>query len=173
MLFVQDFLSPSLEFMYSQRYQDEEIVESVKRFSSEAVGMMTKIIENKGTLDDTMKQDVVERLKSIKYVIGVRKEILDVTKIEDFYSDLGLTGDEAQVEMFLKIDNHHEKIENESRNSWRRKLDLISMDTEVEYFIDDNFLCELIELRQILDIKCNLNSHFSYSIALYSLSVLP
>lgn len=66
----------------------------------------------------------MQRLKSIKFVVGVQKKnILDSMKVDEFYSDLGLTGDESQVEMFL-----HENIESELQNSWRRKLDHISID---------------------------------------------
>lgn len=130
----------ALQALYAKRYFNKEIHDSAKDFAKEAV---TDVISelNSRSMDDDAKHDVIEKLKTIQYVIGYPDEVLDLQKIEEFYKDLELNGTEEIVESFLKIENFKFKIWNSPKSNWKKKL-YDKFTEDLKYYIDDNILCK-------------------------------
>jgi recombinational DNA repair protein RecT len=138
-------MRPAIEFSYSKsrRYRDEAIEKSAKAFAIEAVNFSIEKILVITDLNDKVKHEVINQLKSMRIIFGFPEEISEPKKIEEFYVELKLNGTESYIETCREIHKHHQKLENEPKKSWRRKLDEMSTKTEVEYFTNDNVLCEL------------------------------
>lgn len=137
-------LRPVVEFTYSQsqRYRNEDVERSANVFATDAVNFAIEKISLGTELVDNIKHDVIDRLKSVRIILGFPEEISSSRKIEEFYNELKLKGNETYFESCREFHKHHQKLENEPHESWRRKLDEMTFKTEVEYFSNDNYLCE-------------------------------
>lgn len=156
-------MQPALLVMYEQKREiwdrtlgdfdrdlDDEridIVGSAKKLIQEAVDeFKTNFLENK--IKYFPIQDAAEilmKLKNLKILIGLPKSIFPISKLEEFYKNLNLTGNENFMESIWEIQKHHRKIRNEPKSSWKRQIDEV-VTTEplfIKYSIDNgNFLCK-------------------------------
>ena len=132
---------PALQALYAVRYFDNKVHEAAKNFTKEAVKDVIAELKNRDIHDDAI-EELVEKLESIHYNIGYTDKVLNLQKIEEFYKDLKLIGDEEIVETFLKIENYDRKISNDPESNWKRKLKSKTSEVEIKYFTDDNILCK-------------------------------
>ncbi|KAG5667502.1 hypothetical protein PVAND_015481 [Polypedilum vanderplanki] len=69
--------------------------------------------------------DVLFKLKNLKILISLPKSIFPISKLEEFYKNLNLTGKENFMKSLWEIQKHHRKLRNEPKSSWRRQIDQI------------------------------------------------
>lgn len=135
-------MRPAVAFIYLERYRDEKIVESAKVFVREAINFALSNVINGTELKNTVKFDVMRRLTSMRIIIGFPEEILSSQKNEEFYDELSLSGNESYFEACREFHKHHHKLENERKKTYRRRLDEITLKSEVEFIAQDNVLCK-------------------------------
>ncbi|CAO1412737.1 unnamed protein product [Diamesa tonsa] len=131
---------PALEALHAKKYFNVEVQDSVKDFTKEAVHDFIAEV-NKLDIDNDTKQDLVAKLKTIKYAIGYPEEVLDLQKVEEFYEELDLNGTEGLVETYLKMEQNTNKINKNPNTNWKKKLIKMLKKIYLPTFItDDNIL---------------------------------
>lgn len=135
-------MKPAVEFIYAQHYRDEKIVSSAKAFAREALDFVSSKIRSGFELNRIQKLDISRRLASTRIIIGYPEEIINSEKNEEFYENFAVNGNETYFEVCREFHKHHQKIENERKTNWKRKLDEITFKSEVEYLAVDNILCK-------------------------------
>lgn len=142
------YMSPALDYLYSQTYQDKNSEQSCETFARKAVGFAIEKVADDAKLNETVKADVINRLKSIKYIVAIPKEMLEPENIEEFYKELNLTTEPKFVETSLEINKFHLKIEKEPKSSMKKQLDELSVikTIAVEYN-KQNILCEFCQIQ--------------------------
>lgn len=137
------YMSCGLEFLYSRHYRDEKVEKAAKEFAQEAVNFAILKIENGKQLNETIKQILVDQLKTTKIASAFPDDVLDPQRVETFYEELNMN-DKGSVESSLEINNFNQKVNRESIQSWRRKLNDLTVITtmSVKYSWNDNLLCK-------------------------------
>jgi hypothetical protein len=115
-------MRPAFEFLYSRKYFDTKISETAKSFAREAVEFAIKKIKEGKNGNETAKELMIERLKETEIIAGIHEDLLKVEKVEDFYDELELKGDESYTKTYLKILKHNKKLNLEPKGSWKRNL---------------------------------------------------
>lgn len=113
-------MSVALDFMYQQQYRNEEMEESIKSLGLEVIEFCIKKIKKENRYGDEVFQDVVKRLRSIKFVIGFPN--IDSDKLEDLYGDLKFGDEFNYAEITDRIEINHYKVNREPAASKTRKL---------------------------------------------------
>ncbi|KAG5669474.1 hypothetical protein PVAND_017361 [Polypedilum vanderplanki] len=151
------FLQPALLVMYEQRraiwdrtlgdfdrdLSDEriDIVGSAEKMITEAVDVFKKnfLKETSGKLSIEVSAEILFKLKSLKILIGLQKSIFPISKLEEFYKNLNLTGNENFMKSYWEIDRHHRRLKNEPKTSWRRQIDQVvdTGDFWAKYSVED------------------------------------
>lgn len=116
-------------------------LKSAEEFTKEVVGDLIAEVKELNFNDDA-KQDVLEKLNTIQYIIGYPEEILNLRKIEEFYGELELNGTEGIVETYLTIIKYTQMIQNNPKSNWKRKLIELALRYNIKYYTDENKLCE-------------------------------
>ena len=141
-LYLDEFFGPVLQALYAKRYFDKDVQDSAKELTKEVVRDFTAEV-SKFNISDEAKQDVVEKLNTIRYIIGYPEEFLDLKKIEEFYDDLELNGTEGIVETYFKIQSYAWKIQDSPNSGWKKNLIKFIYVEQMKYFADDNIFCKL------------------------------
>lgn len=139
---METYFGPVLEALHAQKYFSKELQLSVINFTKEIVADFMTNINTMDNYSEDVKQNVMEKLSNMKYAIGYPQEVFDLSKIEEYYEELDLDGKEGYVESMLKMFSYYYKIENSLVKSWKKKLLNKCSQIYIEYYTDDNILCE-------------------------------
>lgn len=139
-------MRPAVEYLYSRRYQDDKIEKSLESLGREVVEFTIQKIIKSNEINATVLNDITNRLRSTRFILGFPKERMSNQKNENYYKDLKLSGNESYMETCREFHSHHTKMKNEPKKSWRRKLDAMTFQSDVEYYADDSALCKLDNL---------------------------
>ncbi|KAG5669415.1 hypothetical protein PVAND_017302 [Polypedilum vanderplanki] len=139
----KDYMQPALLVMYEQYrsiwdrtlgdfdrdLMDErvDIVGNAKQLIQEAVDEFKRRFLTGGAIFMPFKiaVDVLFKLKNLKIFISLPKSIFSISKLEEFYENLNLNGNENFMESYWKIEKHHRRLRNEPKTSWRRQIDQV------------------------------------------------
>ncbi|KAG5668297.1 hypothetical protein PVAND_016244 [Polypedilum vanderplanki] len=118
-----------------------DIVGSAEKLIEEAVDEFKRefLAERAPYLPVEVAADILFKLKNLKILIGLPKSILPISKLEKFYKNLKLTGNETFLRSLWEIEKYHQKLRNEPKTSWRRQIDQV-VDTEplfIKYSLED------------------------------------
>lgn len=168
-----DNMSPALAFLYLLNYKDDELKDSMEIFSRETIEFAIKKVEASEWQENVI-EDVVERLQSIKLIVGYSDELIDPKVIEEIYSGLNLTDELTYSQRYWEVWKYHYRLERqlESMNSRKLSKQTHGSDHKFKYSSDHNTLSNLIK-RLRFKIKLRLQSIFSDPISLSDISVLP
>lgn len=121
-----------------------DIPSSAEEFVKEAV-LEYKNQFIKGTnLQPSIAVDVVDKLKTVTVVASLQAKVFPISKLEEFYTELNLKGDESFLHSVWEMEKNHRKIRNELKESWRRQIDMMVGPYRINYNIKDgNILCRL------------------------------
>lgn len=98
-------------------------------------------IEEKIQIDDEkIKKNLIENLKGTKVSIMYPDELLNVSIVEEFYDDLEIDYSQSSLQMFLNMTSYHQKILNEKRSNWKRRLNTISETFSVTFLKEENLI---------------------------------
>ncbi|CAO1421540.1 unnamed protein product [Diamesa tonsa] len=133
------FIVPALDALYAKKYRKPEIQKAAELFAREVVeDVIEKIRET--SVNTTVLDDVIEQLRNLNYVMGFPEEILDDSKMDEFYEELDLVGSEDLVTTYLAIEKHFKTIENEPKDDWKQKLDHLMKEQSVKNVLEDKIL---------------------------------
>jgi hypothetical protein len=135
-------MKPAYEFLNSRKYFDAKISEAAKSFAREAVEFAIKKIKKGQNRNETAKELIIERLKKTEIIAGIHEDLLKVEKVEEFYDELELKGDESYTKTYLDILKYNKKLELEPKESWKRNLNEKSFEFNVKYYAEENILCK-------------------------------
>ena len=143
---LRHFSRPALDALYAKKYRKPEIQKAAELFAREVVeDVIEKIKET--NVNSTVLEDVIDHLRNLNYIMGFPEEILDDSKMDQFYDELDLDGSEDLVTTYLEIERHFKKIENEPKDDWKQKLDRLMKEHSVKSILEDKILCKkLIEV---------------------------
>ncbi|KAG5685161.1 hypothetical protein PVAND_014353 [Polypedilum vanderplanki] len=153
---LEQYMEPALLVMHEQKREiwdrtlgdfdrdsiDEriDIVGSAEKFILEAVDEFKRrfLTEGASKLSTEISADVVFKLKNIKILIGLPKSVFSISKLEEFYKNLNLTGNENFMKSLWEIQRHHRKLRNEPKNNWRRQIEqIVEIKEYYKYYVDD------------------------------------
>ena len=138
---LRNYLRPVLDALYAKKYRNQDIQKAAETFAKEVVeDVIDKIKET--NLNSTIIEDVIEHLRNLNYIMGFSEEIIDDSKMNEFYDELYLEGSEDLVTTYLKLAKHFHKIENEPKDDWKQKLDHLVKEHSVKNFLEDKILCK-------------------------------
>lgn len=132
------YMPSAVESLHASKYRDEKIEKSGEEFAKGTIEYFGKYLENKTKISD----EILSKVVNLELVVGLPEEISSDAKVETFYQELQLNGDEEIVESYFEMCKFHRKLENELTNEWRWKLEEISVQEDMKYFATDNILCE-------------------------------
>jgi hypothetical protein len=138
------YMPSAVESLYAQKYRDESVEKAAKVFTNEAVEYFVKFLKNKTEFLAQYREEAVNRLKSLKLLFGPSEEISNEIKLEEFYKELPLNGQENIVASYFEMCKFHRKVENELGNDFKWKLEEMSVEEDVKYFVTENILCEFL-----------------------------
>lgn len=160
---IRPFLKPALLVMYEQKrdiwdrtlgdfdrdLMDErvDIIGNAEKFVKEAVDEYRKYFVDKISpeISTNVAVDIFNKLKNVKIVLSLQKSIFPISKLEEFYEELSLNGDENYFKSIKNIEDFDAKILNEPKSSWRKNIEKVVKDSDQFgfYHIENgNILCE-------------------------------
>ncbi|KAG5669536.1 hypothetical protein PVAND_017423 [Polypedilum vanderplanki] len=136
-----------------------DIVGNAKKLIQEAVDEFKKrfLTESAPLMPFKIAVDVLFKMKNLKILIGLPNSIFPISKLEEFYKNLNLTGNENFMESYWEIEKHHRRLRNEPKTSWRRQIDQVvdTGDFWAKYSVEDgNILCKT---RLLINLYFNSN----------------
>lgn len=131
----------AVEFLYTRKNRDEISGKAAEMFAGEVIEYFGKYLENRTEISSECREKAVNRITSLKLIVGLPEEISTETKLEKFYEELQLKGNENIVKSYFEMCKFHRKIENELKNDWRWRLEEISVQEDMKYIAMDNTLC--------------------------------
>lgn len=137
---------PALDALYAKKYRKPNIQTAAVTLAKEVVeDVIEKLKET--NLNTTIIEDVTEHLRNLNYIMGFSEDILDDSRLNEFYDELDLEGTEDLVTTYLGMEKHFRKIENEPKDDWKQKLDQLVKQESVKNYLEDKILCKkLIEV---------------------------
>jgi hypothetical protein len=163
-----EFMQPALLVMYEQwrpiwdrtlgdfdrDLNDErvDIVGGAEKLIREAVDEFKKrFLEEAAPNTPTWAAaDILIKIKGLKLLFGLQKSVFPVSKLEEFYSELELEGDENFLRSIWEIQKIHRKISNERGSSWQRQISKLTDEIVSfgKYDVENgNIMCELFLVR--------------------------
>lgn len=83
-----------------KRFTNKKMIEDAYDIANRTMRIIINIVKNDETLPPFHRNFMVQKLTSLKLVLGYPEELLDDQKVEEFYRELNLTGKEN----FLKLE---------------------------------------------------------------------
>lgn len=124
-----------------------DIPKSAENFVREAVDDFKVRFMKGNNFKLSVAIDVLNKIKDLKIVVSLPSTVFPIEKLDEFYEDLNLRGDENFLQSIWEINKNFRKIINEPRNSWRRQIDRMvyaqSNDWMTYNILDGNILCKL------------------------------
>lgn len=84
-----------------KKFTNKRMMDEAKEIANRTMNLITKIVGNDETIPIEHRTVMVEKLKSIKLILGYPDEFLDDEKVESLYKDLKLKGDESLIELMF------------------------------------------------------------------------
>lgn len=135
-------MGPGLVSLYAQTYQEDIIGDAARKFTREVIDDLIVEILNDTRITGEMKTDLMHQLKSMEIITGLPNELLNLEKVEEFYKELKLSGDENLIKTGVEIYKHIQKIQNSPEYGWKRKIQIVMATKFSRYFFDYNILCK-------------------------------
>jgi hypothetical protein len=131
---------PGLLSVYASKYLDNSTLFNAEKFVREAIAEVISEMNKANDLNEEVKADVTQKLSQTFVVLGGLPQIFDLSKMEELYKDIGLTGDEKILEMTIKLARYHGKIDNEPKSSWKYQVHGLSHLKALKYLPDNMVL---------------------------------
>ena len=142
---LRQYGRPALDALYAKKYRKQDIQNAAESFAREVVeDVIEKIKETK--LNSTIIEDLTEHLRNLNYIMGFSENIINDSKINEYYDELDLVGSEDLVTTYLELERHFHKIENEPKEDWKQKLDHIVKESSVKNILNEKILCKKLNL---------------------------
>lgn len=137
-------MGPAVEFLYLNKYKDDEMERSMEKFARESIAFAIRKIKKEAEWEEEVLRNVIKRLQLIELVVGYPKEFADVQKIDEMYVNLHTEDKQNFVNISFENINNHERILREPVTSKRRNLEELAknFDSGFKYFPYNNVLCE-------------------------------
>lgn len=84
-----------------RKFTNKRMMDEAKEIANRTMNLITKIVGNDETIPIEHRTVVVEKLKSIKLILGYPDELLDDEKVKSLYKNLKLKGDESLIELMF------------------------------------------------------------------------
>ncbi|KAG5666648.1 hypothetical protein PVAND_014664 [Polypedilum vanderplanki] len=146
----QTFMNPALVFMYEQwrsvwdRNINEigeqvDIIASAEELIFEAVDTFVAWFSQKKNEEvaELIRADVISKLKTIDIAVSLQQKTMTFEKLEEFYEELFLEGDENFMRSIWEMKRFHRKILNEPKESWRSIIEEMVGNDEMKYNVED------------------------------------
>lgn len=149
---IEKYLLPVLDVSMSKKYFNQDIQEAAKNLAKEVVVDTIDVLIDFGKKHNKTDEvsGHIETLRNMKYYAMFAEEVLNETKVYEIYEDMKVDGNETFAEMLVEFVKHQEKLNNKPQNSWINNFDKIVRSEAINYFEDQNILCEY----QIFDNIC-------------------
>lgn len=132
---------PALELLYSQKYNNEDVNKKTKSFARLALETSIENIIKYSELPLKSVVYIISQLASSEILIGFTEKNIGISKLELFYNDLELNGNEDYVHTWEKFLRFHQKLENEKFDDWRKKLDTFTQNNYMSFNLEEKLLC--------------------------------
>lgn len=129
----------ALDAMTAEHYFNKEAQDSATTFAMEALADVVDVID-KEIDDEEAKNGVIAKLKSAKFSMMSPDEILDHSKIDEFYEDFDVDSSESLLRLHLGMERHYQKLVAEKKSSWKKKLNRLVEGYTPSYLTDENVL---------------------------------
>lgn len=152
---VREQLPVAFTSLLIKNFINKRMIEDAHDIANRTMKIIIDDVQNDDTLPLEHRNFILEKLKSLKLILGYPEELLNDQNIEDVYKDLNLTGQENLLTLELQtlIFSKTQKIKNlikshsfsVERNETTRWIDYTTEDEYITplYVIDGkNTLCE-------------------------------
>lgn len=122
MLKFYDYMGPALDFLYLQKYRDDSLRDSMESFAHETIEFAIKKVKAENRWEDKVLQDIIQRLRSIKFYVGYPDEFTDPHVIEEMYRGVKFDAHQSYAEILDEIYKNFFQILREPATSKTRKF---------------------------------------------------
>lgn len=136
---LQQSLSPALIHLYAIKNYDEIEQKSAEKLIQDALESIKREIDDSTKLEQKMKNEIIEKIKSIKIIAGFPNELTD-ENMEKLYNEIGLYGNEMLIHTLIKMIKHNNKLDNEPTSRWTWKVNHLTRLNNLKYLADENIL---------------------------------
>lgn len=102
---VREQMPVAFTSMIVQRFTNKKMIDEAHDIANRTMAIIIKDVENDKTLPMNHKNHMLNKLKTMKLIIGYPEEVLNDQKVEEVYKNLNLTGNEnlmtLQLETFI------------------------------------------------------------------------
>ncbi|XP_051172592.1 neprilysin-2-like isoform X2 [Leptopilina boulardi] len=134
-LLANDNFGHSIGSIYVRNYFNKDSRNDVEEIFNNIKEEFGNILRTLNWLDDTTKENLLEKLMSIRALIGYTDELLDDRKIDEFYQNLEITdGDHVESMLNLTLFN-----ENYLLGLWKKPVNTTSWNFNVSPVIVDTY----------------------------------
>lgn len=146
--FLETAMRSALEALNVENFYDESVKKSATKLVELAVNDAIEDINKNKMLPDETKNMITRKLNSTKLWVMFPDDILNLTKIEEMYSELDFDSSErlnisgSFIELTWSILKHHRKLNLKPQNNWIKMLQTVLTTNEPNYFPDINVLSE-------------------------------
>lgn len=135
--------SPLLKALEAQSLFDAEIQKSAAEMAIEAVREYKAEVMLK-VEDESVRNRILEKINLIQLIVMFPDDVLNTTKINDFYNDIELDGTEAFIKMYVDFVSYANSIEREPNDSWIKVLTSILKLHLKMYHKEMNIFCTVL-----------------------------
>lgn len=135
-----DFLI-GLEYLNAQHQHNYEIQQEALELAKKAINSTKESIMNNKVLNETTKANIIEKLTSIKYIIGFPDSFLSSNKsdIDSIFDDLEIS--DNMIEQYLRIKKFNLSLSNQPDDSFELRLTKLLRSGDLQYYAKENILC--------------------------------
>ena len=102
-LYLLQFTVPvAFKSLFEKRFSNKRSIEDAYVVVNRTMTIIIKDVENDETLPLKNKQYILNKLKSLKIVLGYPEELLVAKNVEDYYKDLNITGTESLLRLIVE-----------------------------------------------------------------------
>lgn len=135
-------MRPAIETLNAVSFYDRSVQESATGMLELAVFDAIKYISENEKIPSKTREKSIQKLKSIKLNVMFPDEILNLTKIEEFYTDLDFKGNESLFELAMKILVLDWKLQMQPDGHWITNLHTVIRKDIPIYFVEQNLFCK-------------------------------
>lgn len=100
---LENYMKQPLNALIAQRYYDKDVQEASESLVMEAVNDFIAWPQNFVT------EDYIQKLKNIKLLVSFSDEVLNISKVEEQFTELDLDGSESLLELRVAFQKIYQK----------------------------------------------------------------
>lgn len=133
-------MAPAFQSVLGKYYFDESVQRSATDLIKEGVADLIEFISTTPLIkEENIRQEYIEKLKTIKLSVMFPEETLSETKINEIYEELPLNGTESFVEIDYETFRYQNKLIRE-KEGWVKTLITIANNSRIKYLYEENIL---------------------------------